>query len=258
MFGASKTVMKVLNSTDILKFMDREFVKFYKSETEILKKATLSDILEKKNPYLLKTKNVALVHDLVVGALDAFLSSSEEKIFGDFLEELAIFISERTCGGRKSPATGIDLEFENEGTRYLVSIKSGPNWGNNAQHRRQEQDFQAAVRVLRQSRRNVNIEPVLGICYGKVRTSHLRGYLKVVGQNFWCLISGEKKLYTDIIEPIGYRAKQHNNAFLKQKDKVVNLFTQQFLDEFCEEGAINWKKLVEFNSGNFDLNKHHV
>ncbi|MCP4361921.1 MAG: hypothetical protein GY796_28245, partial [Chloroflexi bacterium] len=45
------------------------------------------------------------------------------------------------------------------------------------------------------------------------RTSYLRGYLKVVGQNFWYLISENKDLYTDIIEPIGYRAKQHNEAF---------------------------------------------
>ncbi|HIJ71174.1 MAG TPA: cytosolic protein [Planctomycetes bacterium] len=250
--------MESLDIAELTRFVNNNISLFHESKLERLRSLRLKDVLKKKNPYLFKAKNITLATELVTSVLDAFLSSSEEKIFGDFLEELAIFISERTCGGRKSTATGIDLEFENEGKRYIVSIKSGPNWGNNAQHRRQEQDFQTAVRVLRQARSNINIEPVLGICYGKVRTRHLRGYLKVVGQNFWYLISGEKKLYTDIIEPIGYRAKQHNDEFLKQKDKVVNLFTQQFLDEFCEEGSINWKKLVEFNSGNFDLNKRHV
>jgi len=83
----------------------------------------------------------------------------------------------------------------------------------------------------------------------------LRGYLKVVGQNFWYLISEDENLYTDIIEPLGHRAKQHNTKFLKQKSILVNLFTQQFLSDFCDQGVINWKKLVEFNSGNLDLVK---
>jgi hypothetical protein len=207
----------------------------------------------KKNPYLFKAKNITVAGDLVTDILDAFLSSSEEKLFGDFLEELAIFISHRTCGGKKSSTTGIDLEFENQGTIYLVSVKSGPNWGNSSQQKKQEADFQNAVRVLKQSRHTVNVLPVLGICYGKVKTSHLRGYLKVVGQNFWYLISDDENLYTDIIEPLGHRAKQHNTKFLKQKSKIINLFTLQFLADFCDQGFINWKKLVEFNSGNLDL-----
>lgn len=78
--------------------------------------------------------------------------------------------------------------------------------------------------------------------------------MKVVGQNFWYLISEDKDLYTSIIEPIGYRAKEHNDAFLVEKSKVVNRFTKAFIDEFCDStGAIDWVKLVEFNSGNFDL-----
>ena len=98
---------------------------------------------------------------------------------------------------------------------------------------------------------------MLGICYGKTRTTYTkRGYLKVVGQNFWYLISENRDLYTDIIEPIGYRAKEHNDAFYRQKDRVVNRFTKQFLDEFCDStGSIDWVELVEFNSGNYDLDK---
>ena len=160
-----------------------------------------------------------------------------------------------SCNGRKSAATGIDLEFVSKGTHYLVSVKSGPNWGNSSQQEKQERDFQIAVKVLKQSNRMLNVQPVLGICYGKVKTSYLRGYLKVVGQNFWYLISEDENLYTDIIEPLGYRAKQHNAKFMKQKSKIINLFTQEFLADFCDDGLINWKKLVEFNSGNLDLKK---
>ena len=114
----------------------------------------------------------------------------------------------------------------------------------------------AVIRV-RQSRIATRVEPVLGICYGKTRTAYTkRGYLKVIGQNFWYLISENKNLYTDIVEPIGHRAKEHNNAFEKEKDKIINRFTREFLTEFCDpSGVIDWVKLVQFNSGNYDLDQ---
>lgn len=247
--------MEKLNIDEISDFVNKNISIFHQSKLNTLKSINLKGLLKKKNPYLFKAKNITVAGDLVRNILDAFLSSSEEKLFGDFLEELAIFISGKNCGGRKSPATGIDLEFDNDETRYLVSVKSGPNWGNSSQQKKQELDFQTAVKVLKQSNRTLNVQPVLGICYGKVRTSYLRGYLKVVGQNFWYLISNDENLYTDIIEPLGYRAKQHNAKFTREKGKIINLFTQEFLADFCDDGVINWKKLVEFNSGNLDLKK---
>lgn len=84
----------------------------------------------------------------------------------------------------------------------------------------------------------------------------MHNYLKIVGQNFWYLISENRNLYTDIIEPIGYRAKEHNDSFLIEKGKVINKFTKQFMDLYClENGAIDWNKVVEFNSKNLDLDK---
>lgn len=245
--------MENLNIDELTEFVNQNIGIFHQSKLSTIESINLKKLLSKKNPYLFKAKNITIAGDLVTNILDAFLSSSEEKLFGDFLEELAIFISHKTCGGKKSAATGIDLEFENQGTIYLVSVKSGPNWGNSSQQKKQEVDFQNALKVLKQSKHRTNVLPVLGICYGKVKTSHVRGYLKVVGQNFWYLISEDENLYTDIIEPLGHKAKQHNVKFLKQKSKIINLFTQEFLTDFCDQGIINWKKLVEFNSGNLDL-----
>lgn len=94
---------------------------------------------------------------------------------------------------------------------------------------------------IKQLRRGANVQAVLGICYGKVKTRHLRGYLKVVGQNFWYLISENKYLYTDIIEPIGYQARQHDAAFQLQKSGIINRFTRAFIERFCDDqGSINW------------------
>jgi len=207
-----------------------------------------------KNPYLFKAKNISTASELITDLLEAFLSSSEEKLFGDFLEGLAVFVAQKTCGGHKSTAPGVDLEFFNKNVHYVISVKSGTNWGNSSQQNKLEQDLKNAVVRVKQLKRGTNVQPVLGICYGRTKTSYVRGYLKVVGQNFWYLISENKALYTDIIEPIGHRAKEHNENFMRGRSRVINLFTKQFVDRFCDAtGAIDWINLVEFNSGNYDL-----
>jgi hypothetical protein len=167
-------------------------------------------------------------------------------------------VAEQTSGGRKSTAPGIDLEFENNGVYHLVSIKSSTNWGNSSQWGKLEQDFKKAESRLKQSRKNINVRSVLGVCYGKTKTCELRGFLKIVGQNFWYLISENKNLYIDIIEPLGYEAKKHNESFNKLKDEKINTLTNQFFQIYCKrDGSINWEKLVIDNCGNFDLDTYY-
>lgn len=228
---------------------------FHEGRLESLRNLEMKKMLQ-KNPYLFRAKNVLTAAEMVNGFLDAFLSSSEEERFGTFLEGLAIFVAEHTTGGHKSSATGVDLEFFNKGVHYIVSVKSGPNWGNSAQQDKQEEDLKKAVATVKQRNMNANVQSVLGICYGRTRTSFLRGYMKVVGQNFWYFISEDKNLYTDIVDPIGYRAKEHNDAYLSKKAEVANLITRDFIEEYCDRsGAIAWDKLVRATCGNYDLYK---
>ena len=80
--------------------------------------------------------------------------------------------------------------------------------------------------------------------------------MKGRGTEFWYLISENEDLYTDIIEPIGYRAKEHNDKFLHERSKVTNRMTKAFIDDYCDQsGAIMWLKLVQSNSANYDLDK---
>jgi len=246
-----------LNSLDldeICQFVNSNIDEFHRRRVEIISNLKL-DKLIKKNPYLCRAKNITKASELIDGTLEAFLSSSEEKLFGDFLENLTIFVAGKTIGGRKSGAPGIDLEFEKDDVYHIVSIKSSTNWGNSSQHRRLAQDFATAERRLRQSKLVKPIQKMLGICYGKTKTvSTNDGYIKIVGQSFWTYISGNKKLYIDIIEPLGYRAREHNEIYHKERSKIANRLTFQFIERFCDEsGLINWQKLVEANSGNYDL-----
>jgi hypothetical protein len=229
---------------------------FHNKRLAAVSKLDLQDLI-KKNPYLFRAKNTSTASQLIESTMSAFLSSSEEKIFGDFLEDLAIFIAGKTCNGRKSSSQGIDLELELDGVTNIISIKSGPNWGNSSQHLKLAQDFKAAEIRLKQSKLVRNVQAVLGICYGNTRTTYAKeGYLKVVGQNFWTLISDDRELYTEIIEPIGYRAKEHNDRYEWEKARITNLLTKRFIDNYCfPSGEIDWKKVVTKNSGNFDLDQ---
>lgn len=245
--------MNSLNLDEVREYVNENIVDFHQRRIKSLEELKLEKLL-KKNPYLFKAKNITTAGELITDLLDAFLSSSEEKLFGDFLEDLAVFIASKTCDGHKSTASGVDLEFFTNGVHYVVSVKSGTNWGNSSQQKKLEEDLRNAVIRVRQSKHGANVQSVLGICYGKTKTSYVRGYVKVVGQNFWYLISENEALYTDIIDPIGHRAKQHNEAFLKEKSRVINRFTKLFIDRFCDDtGDIDWVKLVQFNSGNYDL-----
>ncbi|MCF2520942.1 hypothetical protein L0660_24960 [Dyadobacter sp. CY351] len=89
--------------------------------------------MSRTNPYLFKAKHVLTAEEVVRSVVDAHISSSEEGIFGEFLEGLAIFICGKVYGDRKSSADGIDLEFEKDNIIHIVTIKSGLNWGNSSQ-----------------------------------------------------------------------------------------------------------------------------
>ena len=63
-------------------------------------------------------------------------------------------------------------------------------------------------------------------------------------------IGGNENIYTDIVEPLGDKAKERNDDFKEKYAAMLNRFTKEFIETFCEtDGSINWKQLVEFNSG---------
>lgn len=235
----------------IEQYVNQNIDSFHLNRIEKLRELTLNNVLSNKNPYLFKAKNINRADDLIPAILDARLSSSEEGSFGGFLENLAIYVSKITGGGRKSAAEGIDIELERKKIRYLIAVKSGRNWGNAGQHHQLRSNFIKAVKVIRQSKHGGQVQPTLGICYGKFRTVNNGEYLHIGGQSFWDLISGDPSLYIDLIEPVGYKAEQHDAAFKKEKDSAYNRMIREFTVSYCDKrGSIEWPKLVKFVSGN--------
>ena len=242
--------MQKLNPDDVLQYVEQNISTFHAKRIAGLDNLKLDKVLRKKNPYLFKAKFLLTPEAIVKALADAFISSQEETIFGDWLEGLAIFINHKVYGGNKSLGKGIDLDFEKEGIRYIVAIKSGPNWGNSSQIAKMKSDFTSAKRTLLTSNSQLNIRAVNGCCYGRDKTPMKDEYHKYCGQKFWEFISGDSELYMKLIEPLGHKAKEQNEAFIIAYSRMITKFTREFIENYClRDNTIDWEKLVQFNSG---------
>lgn len=241
--------MAPLKLSDVTDYVDQNIGTFHAARLDSLNRLALKEILKRKNPYLFRAKFVTSAPQLVQSLLDAHLSSQEEAMFGTFLERLVVFVCGRVYGGDKSGAEGIDIQFRRDGITYIVAIKSGPNWGNSSQIARMKDNFKRAAKILRTNSRHSKIEAVNGCCYGIDNRPEKDGYLKLCGQRFWEFVSNNPQLYIDIVEPLGHEAKERNEEFLTAYGALITKFTVQFAGDFCDPtGAIDWGKLVRFNS----------
>lgn len=249
--------MEKLKLKDVLQYVEKNIGTFHRKRIQSLDGLKLSQVLKRKNPYLFKAKYAHTAADIIKGLLDAHISSNEETVFGEWLEGLAIFINGKVYDGRKSGITGIDLEFDKDGTRNIVTIKSGPNWGNSSQISKMVADFKIAKTKLRTSNSRLNITAVNGCCYGRDNKPDKGHYFKYCGQRFWEFISGNSDLFIEIIEPLGHKAKEKNDDFADSYYKMINKFTKEFANLFCtDDGEINWDKLVRFNSAAVEPKKN--
>jgi hypothetical protein len=113
---------------------------FYERRINKIKELELRKVLSTKNPYLYRALGTENASEIVEGILSAFISSSDEGIFGDaFFEPIARLVS----GGQPSPTEAIDIIIETEGRYLAIAMKSGPNWGNSDQLKKQNEQFMA-------------------------------------------------------------------------------------------------------------------
>ena len=241
--------MNAVTDQEITTYLEGEIYQFHVKSLKGIEKLQLKELLERKNPYLYQVKNITSPADLIRSLVNARISSQEETRCGNMLEGLAVYISEKTYGGYKSIAKGVDLEFSKGQDRYIVAIKSGPNWCNSTQIKSMERDFSNAKRLIRQGNRTVNVIPVNGCCYGKDSKPDKGRYFKYCGQDFWELISGRDDFYKRILELVDEVLRHHTQKFSLQYEIAITRLTNQFIQEFCtEDGSIDWNKWLDFVS----------
>jgi hypothetical protein len=133
---------------------------FYANLIAKIDELNIQKIMKRKNPYLYRAKAMQNAAEIVESVLTAFVSSSEETIFGNcFFEPIAIAAS----NGNKALAEGIDIMIQDKGenTMYAIAVKSGPSVFNADSKKRQEQNFMAASKLAQQAKARYESSPFL-------------------------------------------------------------------------------------------------
>ncbi|EOR24449.1 hypothetical protein A500_12629 [Clostridium sartagoforme AAU1] len=222
---------------------------FYKRRIDIVSRVDIFKTIKHKNPYLYRAFGTNDAHDFVENILLDCQTSSDETIFGDFFEEVAIGVAKENNIARKSSADSIDLELWSEDDRQvkLYAVKSGTKVFNAQSRERQRQAFTEAQRRLK----GIAVTPIVGYSYGRKKTSDSNkdNFSEEAGQVFWTNLSGNKDFYMELIELIGQAAEQHKLEFKSEWDKCINRQFRKFIEVFGEDdGSIDWRNIVKYSS----------
>jgi hypothetical protein len=134
-----------MRSDELEALVHRSLDDFYRRRLQKLSDLKLRETLRKKNPYLFRAVGVQKASEIVARLLEAYMSSSEETIFGDAFFEPIV---KAVCGGTAAGVAGVDVVIETEDEYTVISVKSGPNWGNSSQMSKLGQDFMTARSVF--------------------------------------------------------------------------------------------------------------
>jgi hypothetical protein len=219
---------------------------FYNRRMQKINELKLRQFLRRKNPYLFRALGKEKASEIVEDVLSAFISSSDETIFGDaFFEPIAKIAS----GGKVSSAEGVDFEKETDDKYLAVAVKSSPSWGNASQKKRINDEFMALRSRLYKIHKQ--FDAMIGHGYGRSHSkpSKTRIYRSVSGQAFWTEITGDPDFYLKLIRLMKDEPHKHNEEYKIAWGAAVNRFTLEFINDFCfPDGRIDWEKLVRFVS----------
>ncbi|MBI5034888.1 MAG: cytoplasmic protein [Chloroflexi bacterium] len=237
-----------MNPNELKQIIANSLGDFYKRRIQRLGTLKLRSVLQRKNPYLYKALGTNSATEIVEEILRAYLSASDEGLFGDvFFEPVAKAVSK----GVVSPTEGVDIAIETSDRYTAIAVKSGPNPYNSSQVKRQTDEFASLRRRLLKLRKQ--FDPVLGHCYGKKQSlpNARRAYRDSSGQQFWEELTGDSDFYLKLIRFMEEEViVKHRAEYQKDYQNAVNSYVREFTNQFCrEDGSINWEKLVEFNSG---------
>ncbi|MEI7945661.1 MAG: PmeII family type II restriction endonuclease [bacterium] len=221
---------------------------FYMRRIAKLSKLKLKDALKRKNPYLFRAIGTESATEIISQILTAYMSSSDEGIFGDaFFEPLARLVS----GSASAGGEGADIIRETDSVYTAIAVKSGPSVFNAQSRRRQNQEFlNLRSRMFKLQKQ---FDAIVGYCYGKKKTSVKASdkiFRELAGQVFWEELTGDPVFYLKIITAMKTKPLEHKLLFQEEWNKAVNRFTRDFTNDYCvPDGAIDWGKLLTFNSG---------
>lgn len=238
-----------MNTEELEALIKQQLHIFYGHRIKRIQELKLKEVLKKKNAYLFRATGVAKYSDIVEDILKAFISSSDETMFGrDFFEPIA----KMATMGIKAPSSGIDIAIETEVKYTAIAMKSGTNWGNRDQLAKQDQNFNAIRQRVYEMHKQ--FDPVIGHGYGRKNgIPKNKAYRDSSGQAFWTEITGDSDFYLKLIRLMKDEPAKHRDEYKLAWDLALNRFNGEFYNEFCfhegiTDGAIDWEKLTRLSS----------
>jgi hypothetical protein len=245
----------MINCENLQREIERILKLIHDKRVSKLRKLSLTTLLN-KNPYLYRAIGVQSPEELIENLIEAWISSSDETIFGnEFFEPLALWAAkeanehgQESRTAKFSEAAGVDISIETEKALYAISVKSGKNIFNSQSSKGQTSEIeQLRARIKKNGKQFL---PYIGYGYGrKSKPKKSSDTEKVAGQTFWTLLTGENDFYKKICDAMGQYpislAKEFDSEFIAKKSTLVEQFNYNFPSS---EGKISWDALVAFNS----------
>ena len=225
---------------------------FHERRIKTLEKLNLRKVLRRKNPYLFKALGTEQAAEIVKRILEAYVSSSDETIFGDaYFEQIA----RNLPNIQVSDGKGVDIIVHEEKVIRAYALKSGPNPFNSSAKAKQNTEFiELKARLMKLQKQ---FDPVLAYAYGRKNkpSSGTYIYRESSGQEFWKEITGDENFYLKLITLMKDEPLKRIDQYQHDWDATLNKFTKEFMEDFClPDGHIDWEKLTKFVSATEPLN----
>jgi hypothetical protein len=219
---------------------------FYERRIDKLKKLRLRQVLRRKNPYLFKALGTEQAAEIVKKILEAYISSSDESIFGDaYFDQIA----RNLPNIQVSDGKGVDLIVHEEKVIHAYALKSGPNPFNSSAKAKQNTEFaELKARLMKLQKQ---FDPVLAYAYGRKNKPSGGKYIyrESSGQVFWKELTGDDDFYLKLIILMKDEPLRRIDEYKSDWDATINIFTKEFTEDFClPDGHIDWEKLTKFVS----------
>ncbi len=222
---------------------------FYARRLGKLSEINLSTIC-RKNPYLFRAIGVNTASDIIGEVLRAFLSSSEETVFGNIFFEPLVLAASEAKGGRISGAVGVDIEYSTPTTNTVIAVKSATNSQNASAQAKQNSEFLELRSRLQKTGKG--FDAIIAYCYGRATggTPPNRVFRRLAGQPFWEELTGDGEFYIKIIHAMRDLPDQHRISYTAALETLTARLRADFGVNFLHpDGKIHWDRLLAYNSG---------
>lgn len=163
------------------------------------------------------------------------LGSSITTSFGMRTQKLISTLFE----GFGSTTPGIDIEFidTSDNRKKYCQLKSGPNTINHDDVETIFGHFKSTINLARTNNLDIGLNDlIVGVIYGEESelSSHYRRinekYPVIIGQDFWCRLTGKGDFYLDLIDSFGEVAIDVDGT--KVLEETINTLAKEIEDKF--------------------------